>query len=52
MIGERRAGKDKREATIRVWDVRDHAIDHRVSRVGSPAMLNRRLYPKAFTRRA
>lgn len=31
MIGERRAGKDKREATIRVWDVRDHAIDHRVS---------------------
>jgi hypothetical protein len=26
MIGERRAGKDKREATIRVWDVRDHAI--------------------------
>jgi hypothetical protein len=26
--------------------------DHRVSRVGSPAMLNRRLYPKAFTRRA
>jgi len=28
------------------------AIDHRVSRVGSPAMLNRRLYPKAFTRRA
>ena len=26
MIGERRAGKDKREATIRVWDVRDHAM--------------------------
>ena len=31
MTGERRAGKDQREATISVRNVRDHAINHRVS---------------------
>ena len=31
MTGERRAGKDQRETTISVRNVRDHAINHRVS---------------------